>query len=135
LLGGFFVLYSTIFSGTAGTTRLYADALGVLKLVDFSDFQARLKWIRIFTVAVPAIQAIVFALNPKPHTMLTLGALANGMLAPVLAFGTIWLRRHGTDPRIAPSRLTDFFLWVCSGTVCAVSLGYVLLKLPELVGR
>ncbi len=134
LVGGFFVLYSTIFSGTAGTTRLYADVLGVLKLVDFADFQARLKWIRIFTVAVPLIHSVVFAAHVKPHTVLTIGSLASGMLIPILAMGTIWLRYYGTDRRIAPTRLTDVMLWICTACIVAVSVVFIAVKGPELLG-
>lgn len=131
LTGGFFVLYSTIFSGTAGTTRLYADALGVLGLVDFTDFRARLKWIRIFTVAVPVIQALVFASNAKPLQIVIFGSVANGMLIPLIAFITIWLRRHGTDRRLVSGRATDIGLWFCALVIASVSTVYILTELTR----
>ncbi len=131
LTGGFFVLYSTIFSGTAGTTRLYADALGVLGLVDFTDFRARLKWIRIFTVAVPVIQALVFASNAKPLQIVIFGSVANGMLIPLIAFITIWLRRHGTDRRLVSGRATDIGLWFCAFVIASVSTVYILTELTK----
>lgn len=125
LVGAFFVLYSTVFSGTAGASRLYADLLGVYGIVDFSDFQRRMKWIRIFIVAVPVVQAITFSMHAKPQTVLVLTAAFNGLLIPIIAFGTIWLRRHGTDKRIAPSWVTDALLAVCSLLILAVSLVFV----------
>lgn len=128
LVGGFFVLYSTIFSGTAGTSRLYADLLGVYRIVDFSDFQRRMKWIRIFTVLVPLIQAGTFMMHSKPQTVLTLSAAANGFLIPIIAFGTIWLRRHRTDKRIQPTWVTDLLLWTCALVIAAVSGVYVYLQ-------
>lgn len=121
LLGSFFVLYSTIFSGTAGTSRMYADVLSVLKVVDYTDFRARMKWIRIFTVAVPTIQTIVFALKAEPKTMLVFSAIANGLLIPVIAFSTIWLRYRLTDKRIRPSLASDILLWLCAFIILAVS--------------
>lgn len=129
LVGAFFVLYSTIFSGTAGTSRMYADLLGVYRVVDFSDFQRRMKWIRIFTVAVPLIQALTFAAHVKPQTVLTFTAAANGLLIPIIAFSTIWLRRHGTDKRIAPSPVSDAVLWICSFLILTVSSAYIYFQL------
>jgi manganese transport protein len=133
LVGGFFVLYSTIFSGTAGTTRMYADALGVLGLVDFADFRRRMLWIRIFIVLVPFVQTATFAASLKPQTMLIFGAVANGLLIPVIAFATIWLRYRRTDKRIAPGLLSDVLLWICAAVILAVSGVFLWLKGQEVL--
>lgn len=133
LVGAFFVLYTTIFSGTAGTSRMYADALGVFKLVSFEDFPRRMKWIRIFTVAVPLVQTAAFAAKAEPHVLLIFGAVANGLLLPIIAGATIWLRYHGTDPRIAPGRLSDAWMWLCGLLVASVSGVFLALKAPEVL--
>lgn len=130
LVGGFFVLYSTIFSGTAGTGRIYADALCVLKLVDFGDFKTRMYWIRFFTVLVPALQALLFLYFKTPKSMIVFGAVTNGLLIPVIAFSTIWLRYHSTDKRIQPGRLSDLTLWLCAFIILSVSLLFILLQFP-----
>ncbi|MFN3652378.1 MAG: Nramp family divalent metal transporter [Armatimonadota bacterium] len=131
LLGGFFVLYSTLFCGLAGTARIYADILGVFKLVDFADFHNRMKWIRIFTVLVPLVQSLTFAWHGKPQTVLILTAIAGGLLTPVIAFGTIWLRYRLLDKRIAPGKLSDAALWVCSGVILVVSTAGMLIELVK----
>jgi len=134
LVGSFFVLYSTIFSGTAGGTRMYADALGVFGLVDFGDFRACLRWIRTFTVLIPAVHATVYIIYPRPTTLLVFTAALNGVLIPVIAFATIWLRRRGTDPRIGPGPVTDAALWLCSLVILAVSTVYVYFQFGKLFG-
>lgn len=131
LIGGFFVLYSTIFSGTAGTARLYADTLGVLKLVDFTDFHSRMRWIRIFTVVVPAIQATTFAMHAKPKSVLILTAATNGLLLPIITFATIWLRYRLTDRRIVPTVWTDVLLWACALFILAVSALFLWIEVPN----
>jgi Mn2+/Fe2+ NRAMP family transporter len=131
LVGGFFVLYSTIFSGTAGTARTYADLLGVLKVVEFTDFHARMKWIRFFTIAVPVIQATTFAMHAKPKSVLILTAATNGLLLPIITFATIWLRYRLTDRRIAPTRWTDFLLWACAFIILAVSAVFLWVEVPK----
>lgn len=135
LVGGFFVLYSTIFSGTAGTARMYADLLGVLKMVDFTDFHARMKWIRIFTVLVPTIQTITFAMHAKPKSVLILTAATNGLLLPVITFATIWLRYRLTDRRIAPSKWTDVLLWSCAAIILLVSAAFLWFEVPKQVAE
>jgi Mn2+/Fe2+ NRAMP family transporter len=131
LVGAFFVLYSTIFSGTAGASRLYADALGVFKLVDFTDFHARMKWIRIFTVVIPAMQAALFFARVEPKEMIMVGAVAGALLLPILVFGTMWLRYKRTDRRIAPSLATDLILWPCALIILGVSLAYLWVKVIQ----
>jgi manganese transport protein len=134
LVGAFFVLYSTLFSGLAGTSRLYADSLCVLKLLDFSDFNARMRWIRFFIVVVPLLQAVIFAHNVKPQSMLVTAAVINGLLLPVITFGTIWLRWRRTDPRIRPGPVTDILLGLCALAIVAVSAVFLWLKAPDLIG-
>jgi manganese transport protein len=133
LVGGFFVLYSTVFSGTAGTTRMYADLLGVFKLVEFHDFKRRMKWIRVFTVCVPLIQTVIFALHAQPKSMLIFSATVNGVLIPIVAFTTLWLRYRRVDPRIRPGFLSDCLLWICTVLVTTVSASYLYFKvLPDI---
>jgi Mn2+/Fe2+ NRAMP family transporter len=129
LIGAFFVLYSTIFSGTAGGTRMYADALGVFGLVDFTDFHRRMKWIRIFTLLIPAIQATIFFLRAEPKSMLIFGSIANGLLIPIIAGTTLWLRYRRTDKRLAPGLFTDVLLWSCSALIIAVSAVFLWMKI------
>jgi len=133
LLGGFFVLYSTIFSGTAGGARMWADLLGVMDVVKFTDFKARLKWIRVFTVLVPAIQATTFFMHQKPQTVLTIGSALIGMQIPVIAFFTIWLRYKRTDPRLRPGRWTDLLLWVCAFIILTVSAVFLTIQGPKVL--
>lgn len=133
LVGAFFVLYSTIFSGTAGSSRLYADALCVLKLVDFSDFRRRTFWIRVFIIAVPLVQCLLFAMSVKPKSMIVFGAVSNGLLIPLIAAAAIWLRYRGTDRRIAPGAWTDVLLWPCTALIFLVSGVYLWLQGPRLL--
>lgn len=129
LVGAFFVLYSTIFSGTAGGSRMYADALCVLKVVDFTDFKRRMTWIRVFTVFIPVTQAIFFFFLAAPKSMILFGAISNGLLIPILVAGVIWLRYKGTLPAIAPGRTSDLVMWICAGIVWSVSAIYLVVDL------
>lgn len=131
LVGGFFVLYSTLFSGTAGGARMWADLLGVFDVVKFADFKARMRWIRVFTVLVPAIQAGTFLMHQKPQTVLTIGSALIGLQIPVIAFYTIWLRYRRTDPRLRPGPWTDLLLWACAFLILSVSAVFLYLQGPR----
>lgn len=129
LLGAFFVLYSTIFSGTAGGSRMYADALCVFKLVDFTDFRRRMRWIRIFTIFIPLMQALSHTVIQAPKSMILFGAVSNGLLIPVLVAGVIWLRYRRTMRQIAPGLGSDILMWICAGIVWTVSVVYLIVDL------
>jgi hypothetical protein len=133
LLGGFFVLYSTIFSGTAGASRMWADALGIMGYVKFEDFRNRLKWIRIFTVLVPLIQTTTFLMHRSPQTALILSSIFVGMQIPIIAAVAIWLRYQRTDRSIRPTAWTDVLLWACFLVIASVSSVYLVVKGPDLL--
>jgi manganese transport protein len=133
MVGGFFVLYSTVFSGTAGGARMWADLLGVMNVVKFTDFAARVRWIRIFPVLVPAVQVSTFLMHQKPHTVITLGSALIGLQIPIIAFFTVWLRYRRTDRRIAPQPWMDVLLWTSAIVISSVSIAYVWLQGPKVL--
>jgi Mn2+/Fe2+ NRAMP family transporter len=133
LVGGFFVLYSTIFSGTAGASRMWADMLGVMGVVKFEDFRNRMKWIRIFTVLVPLIQTSTFLMHRSPQSALILSSIFVGMQIPIIAGVAIWLRYKRTDPSIRPTAWTDALLWTCTLIIATVSSVYLVVKGPDLL--
>ncbi len=135
LLGGFFVLYSTIFSGTAGSSRMWADALGVMGFVKFEDFRNRVKWIRIFTVLVPLIQTSTFLMHRAPQTALVFSSIFVGMQIPIIAAVAIWLRYRRTDKTIRPTLWTDVPLWICTLIIASVTIIYFVVIGPTLPAK
>ena len=130
LVGAFFVLVSTTLSGTAGTSRMLADVLGVIGLIDGSDYTARLRFIRVFVVLVLILYSIAYWLfeNP-PQMLLVTSSLIAVVMYPALGLGTLYLRYRRIDPGIAPGRPVTIWLWVCSLVLTVVSPAGILLAL------
>lgn len=129
LIGSFFVLYSTVFSGLAGTARTFADALTVSGALKFRDFAARLKWIRLFTIWVPLIHATTYLLIAQPKTMITIGAVFSALMLPIIAGLTVWLRYRAIDRKLQPGLVADGLLWVCFVVQVVVAGAYLRYRL------
>lgn len=128
IAGAFCVLLTTVLSGVAGTSRLMADAMAVIGLIDPRDYQRRLRFIRAFIVAALALFAIAFWLFENPPAMLLVtSSLIAAMMYPILAFGVLYLRHRKVDSRIVPGRLTTVWLWICALAIAVISPGGILL--------
>ena len=111
LFGAFAVLYSTLFVATAGNSRVAADALGVYGLVD-RDEAARRRWVKILCALFPFLQFVVYCWSKDPVALVIIAGLAQAMLLPLLGGAALYYRYRRCDPRIAPGRVWDAFLWL-----------------------
>jgi Mn2+/Fe2+ NRAMP family transporter len=109
VVGGFFVLFSTILSGVAGGTRILTDGLCVLRIIDPHDYPARLRFTRIFAVVSLTLYTLIYALFENPPVMLMISSMMGVAVYPVLGLGTLYLRHRKVDSRIHPTRLTTFW--------------------------
>jgi Mn2+/Fe2+ NRAMP family transporter len=113
MFGAFFVLFSTVVSGLGGGSRMMADCMGVLGIIDPNDYKARVRILRIWAVGAPAIMSTCYFFVQNPVWMLTISGTVGAMMMPIVAGSTIYLRYTRTDRRIAPSGKADTVLWVC----------------------
>lgn len=121
VVGAFFVLFSTVVSGVAGSTRAMADGLAVLGLIDPRDFPARQRFFRIFAVASLTLHAVTYSLFENPPLMLMITSIVAVLLYPVIGLGTVYLRYRDVDRRIAPGRAVSIWLWVCGIALALIS--------------
>ena len=128
--GSFCVLVSTVLSGAAGNSRMLADAMGVIGLIDAGDYRVRLRFIRIFIVVSLALYSVAYWLfeNPPQMLLVTSSLIAAGMY-PVLGLGALYLRHRRVDPRVAPGRAVTAWLWVCGPLLAIISPVGVILAL------
>ncbi|MGQ0636954.1 MAG: Nramp family divalent metal transporter [Planctomycetaceae bacterium] len=135
IVGAFFVLYSTVVAGAAGASRMLADALAVMGLIDPRDYAARQWFIRAFVVFLLVVYCIAYWLfeNP-PQTLLVTSSLIGAIMYPVLGLGALYLRHHKVDPRITPSLATTGWLWICALALAVISPGGILLALAVQFG-
>jgi Mn2+/Fe2+ NRAMP family transporter len=111
LFGAFAVLYSTLFVATAGNARVAADGLGVFKLIKRDD-KTRIWWIQILCGTLPFMQLGVYIWSKDPVALVILSGLAQAFLLPMLGLAALYFRYKKCDPRIAPGKTWDVFLWL-----------------------
>ncbi len=135
MIGAFFVLISTVLSGVAGNSRVLADALGVIGLIDVSDYSTRIRFIRIFVVVSLTLYCIAYWLfeNP-PQMLLVTSSLLAAILYPVLGLGTLYLRHRKIHSSIAPGRSVTTWLWICALVLAFVSPAGILLAIAIQAG-
>ncbi len=128
VVGAFFVLVSTVLSGAAANSRVLADALGVMGLIDAADYRVRLRYIRVFVVVSLVLYSAAYWLfeNP-PRMLLVTSSLIAAVMYPVLGLGALYLRHRRVDPAVAPGRAVTAWLWMCAAVLMVVSpLGIIL---------
>jgi Mn2+/Fe2+ NRAMP family transporter len=80
--------------------------------VRYDNAYSRARMIRIFCVFYPLLALALYLLVGEPKAMVKFGGFAQGITLPVIAGATVYLRYRRTDPRIAPSKLSDICLWI-----------------------
>lgn len=127
LVGAFFVLYSTMFSATAGKARLLADVSGLLRLVRFRDAEHRQRFIRASCGLLPLVSAAIYLVWPKPVRLVMIGGLAQALMLPFLASAALYFRYRGVAPDLRPGAAWTAVLWVASLAFAALG-GYELFQ-------
>jgi Mn2+/Fe2+ NRAMP family transporter len=120
LLGAFAVLYSTVFGATASNARLFADALSLFGLRRYATPEQRLKMVRLGCVLLPAAYTTVFLVFGAPVSLVFVGALAQGLMLPFLAFAALYFRFRQTESELRPGAA-----WTACLCLSAVSMAAV----------
>ena len=121
------VLYSTVFAGTAARSRMLADWLGILKVYDKSNYSLRLRFQRLFVIALLIVPSLYYMLFQEPVTMIKMAGAVEAMMLPIVGFSTIYLRHRHLPKSIAPKGWITLALWVTSALM-AVMMGYSVLQ-------
>lgn len=122
IAGAFIVLYSTVFISTASNGRLFADLLKLTGIVKAPTEGDRLRHIRIACVLLPALYLTFFLSFGQPVTLVTVGAVAQGLMLPLLAIAALYFHRRWTHPALASGTGWTVALWVSSALMAAVGL-------------
>ena len=127
VVGGFVVLFSTTFSATAGNSRLVADAMGVIGILDANDYAARLRFSRVWIVFGLSMGCLTYYLIKNPPLMLIISGFVSVVMYPIFGLGTIYLSYRRVDPRLRPGRLAVTLLWICGISLAVISPAAALL--------
>jgi len=111
LFGAFAVLYSTFFVANAGHARVGTDALRVFGAIGRRGTPGRF-WVPLLSVVFPTTSLVIYLLFPSPVMLVLAGGFMQFMMLPMLGAATLFFRYRRCDPRVAPSKLWDTFLWI-----------------------
>lgn len=123
MVGAFAVLYSTVFASTAAHCRVWADFVGMLGVYDKSDYNKRLKAIRVFVVLLMVVPCLYFMWIREPVLMVKIGGIAQAIMLPVIGGFAIYLRYRRMPSSILPKAWITLMLWVCAALM-ALLMGY-----------
>jgi Mn2+/Fe2+ NRAMP family transporter len=112
LIGAWAVLFKTLYVASAANSRLSADFVSMAKFVHYDSPGARRRMIRRFCVFYPVLALAFYLWIGEPKAMVKFGGFAQGITLPVIAGATLFLRYRRTDPRLAPSWISDTCLWM-----------------------
>jgi Mn2+/Fe2+ NRAMP family transporter len=122
LIGAWAVLFKTLYVASAGHSRLTADFFSLAGFVRYATADDRARWIRRLCVFFPTLAFVLYLSLGNPVTMVMIGGLAQAMTLPVISTATLYLRYRRTDPRLAPSRLSDVCLWFAVISISSVAI-------------
>ncbi len=131
LVGAFAVLYSTVFGATASNARLLADALQLFKIVRYRDADHRAAAIKVACVILPVAFTTVFVLVGEPVTLVFVGALAQALMLPFLAFAAVYFYHCRTEKALLPGKAWAACLWFAALAMSSVGI----YKMVEEIGK
>jgi Mn2+/Fe2+ NRAMP family transporter len=130
LIGAWAVLFKTLYVATAANSRLTADFLDLTGLWPQRRPGARERVIRAFCVFYPLLALGIYFAIREPKGLVKVGGYAQGLMLPLIAGATLFLRQRDTDRRVGPRFLTDIFSWFAFFLISAVALYSVVDLLP-----
>lgn len=122
VVGAVVVLYSTMFAALAAWTRLYADALGQIGLINFHNQKSRKKTIGIIACLFPLAWAALYLFFKAPGQMVIIGGVITGIILLIVVFAAIYFRYQRLDPRLTPSKFYDAALWSSATAIFTVAI-------------
>ena len=121
LLGAWAVLFKTLYVATAANSRLTVDFLKLTGVWRPVGDAARERAVKAFCVVYPALALAIYYAFREPQGLVKAGGMAQGLMLPLIAGATIYLRNRDDDPRVGPSRLSDAFTWIAFIAITAVA--------------
>ena len=105
----FFVLFSTLLSGTAAFTRTISDYLISMGLVK-ERTDTRKKLIKLVAFVIPFLSGLFYFILPNPITLLLIAGIWAAMGLPIVNIGALYLVNK-LEPALQPKVTTKVILW------------------------
>ena len=110
ILLAFFVLFSTLISGTAAFTRTISDYLISMGLV-LEKPNTRQQLIKLIAFLVPLFSGIAYFLLPNPLTLIMIAGVWAALGLPIVNIGALYLVNK-LEKELQPKNSTKAILWL-----------------------
>lgn len=121
LIGGFFVLFSSLFATLGAWTRIFPDIFGVLGWIDFNDRTSRNKTIATMAWIFPATWVIAYLFIKLPVLMVLFGGMIGSFMLFVVIAGAVHFR-YGRIQTLPRSAAYDAALWLSIVSIFLVGI-------------
>lgn len=121
LIGGFFVLFSSLFATLGAWTRIFPDIFGVLGWIEFNDRTSRNKTIATMAWIFPATWVIVYLFIKLPVLMVLFGGMIGSFMLFVVIAGAVHFR-YGREQMLPRSEAYDAALWLSIVSIFLVGI-------------
>ena len=109
IIMAFFVLFSTLLSGTAAFTRTISDYLISMGLVREKK-DTRKNLIQLVAFVIPFLSGLFYFVLPNPFTLLLIAGIWAAMGLPIVNIGALYLVNK-LEPELQPKLITKLILW------------------------
>jgi manganese transport protein len=127
--GAIVTLYGTIFASTAAHSRMYADLCRILGFYARDDYARRVRFRRGFVVLLSVVPVLLFLQVASPVRMVVFSGIAQALMLPVIAIGTLFLRRRHLPHAMSPAPWVTAALWVAAAVITCVTAYSLLLQM------
>lgn len=121
LVGGFFVLFSSLYATLAAWTRLYADIFGQMKWIDFGNMKQRRTVISLLSWIFPFCWAAAYLFIELPVVMVLFGGLVGSFLLLIVVFAAIHFK-YTRAIDIKPGIFYNVAFWVSVVSIAFVGI-------------
>lgn len=121
LVGGFFVLYSSLFATLGAWTRIFPDIFGQLGWLQFDVLEKRKRVIAVLAWLFPACWAAVYLYIELPVLMVLFGGLIGSFMLFIVMIGAIHFK-YGRPQLLPASKFYTIAFWISIASIFIVGV-------------
>jgi manganese transport protein len=111
LVGGFFVLYSSLFATLGAWTRIFPDIFGQLGWFNFDDLEQRKKVIKILSWIFPICWGLAYFFIKLPVLMVLSGGIVGSFMLFIVMIGAIHFK-YGREQLLPSGSVYTIAFWI-----------------------
>jgi manganese transport protein len=121
LVGGFFVLYSSLFATLGAWTRIFPDIFGQLGWFEFNDLQKRRRVIAYLSWIFPVLWVAMYLFIELPVMMVLFGGLVGSFMLFIVILGALHFK-YGRRQLLPSGLVYTVAFWISVASIFLVGI-------------